>query len=513
MNLEKISTGLTESQSNAIKQLFEFLDTDDHCFILKGYAGTGKTFLISRLTKYLDKHEIPFILAAPTGRAARMLSQKTDKKAVTIHSLIYASPEELLESAHSTDRTILNFSIKKFTQPQGTIFIIDESSMVHDNLSAGEFLNFGTGRLLFDLLNYTSLNFKQDNKRTKQKIIFVGDPAQLPPVNQKNSPALSSDYLYSEFGLSADETELTEVVRQSGESGILNFATTLRNTLSNEQYRFPQMLKSLDTKVVSSSEFIDVWKHPATKNIDEVAVIVRTNDLALRYNRQIRNYLFHTKSDTPRKGDRLLVINNNNFYNFLNGDIVEVAEIVSETEKLKATNPFDGKEYELCFRDVLLHYKDSEGKEQEKYVKILENMLSSKTGGLGRNEHTILRIISLDVAGYKYSQLNPKKKSSQKAMETKKKVEEAMKDSEYLNALQVKFGYALTCHKAQGGEWKNVFLDFNSYGPIHDEDYIRWAYTAVTRTKETLYAINPPGIFLDQIPEDDGNRRYVPFVD
>ena len=501
---------LTTSQDSAMKQLYEFLDTRGNCFLLKGYAGTGKTFLISRLTSWLESKDIPFVLAAPTGRAARMLAQKTNQSATTIHSLIYTGGEETVQSVHTMDQAMLSFTMKKFQHPADAVFIVDESSMIADSGGSGEFLNFGSGRLLFDFLTHITLNYKENPKRSKRRVIFVGDPAQLPPVNQPSSPALSASYLKTEFNLDSLETELTEVVRQEEESGVLNFATDLRNSLIDQSYRFPAYTVSPQTQVLRKENFIKLWQETATKNLDEVAVITYSNELALHYNRSIRNLLFRTKNDEPRRADRLLIINNNQHYNFLNGDIVEVKQLLSERETIFSKNPYSGEEFQLHFRDVLLQWRDANGEMHERECKILENMMSSTKGGLGRDEYAALRALSIKAAGLDYPKKTGKKRGAKLLEEYKKKVQEALRESEYLHALQVKFGYALTCHKAQGGEWKNVFIDFQTFGSRNTEPYLRWAYTAVTRAKETLYAINPPLVSTRTLAETSGdNISYV----
>lgn len=498
---------LTDSQLIAMKQLHEFLDTQHNCFLLKGYAGTGKTYLISRLTEYLEMKDIPYVLAAPTGRAARMLSQKTNQDASTIHSLIYAGADELLASVHEPEQTVLTFTMKKFQHPSETVFIIDEASMIADSGGNGEFLNFGSGRLLCDFLNHISLNYKETGKRSKRRVIFVGDPAQLPPVNQPSSPALSAEYLKQQFHLDSFETQLTEVVRQEEESTVLAFATALRDALMGESFLFPPYRVTPNTRVVKKEQFIALWQEVATKNLDEVAVITYSNELALAYNRSVRKLLFRTRDDAPRKGDRILVINNNQYYNFLNGDILEIKQLLSERETLYAKNPFSDEEYPLHFRDVLVQWRDAAGDMHEKEVKLLENMMTSKKGSLTREEYAALRALSLSKAGLSYPKSRGKKKNSRALEEFKKKSDEALRESEFLHALQVKFGYALTCHKAQGGEWKNVFIDFQSFGPRNSESYLRWAYTAVTRAKETLFAINPP--VVEQAAGGPNEIRYV----
>ena len=499
-----LSAGLTESQGAVMTQLYRFFNSSENCFILKGYAGTGKTFLISHLTAYLERKDTPFVLAAPTGRAARMLSQKTNQPSVTIHSMIYAGAEETISNPKDIEQTILNFQMKKAQTPSGTVFIIDEASMIADTGGSSGFLNFGTGRLLCDLLNYCGLNYKATGKRSRRKIIFVGDPAQLPPINQTNSPALSTDYLMDEFELPAEEVQLTEVIRQDADSGILNFATDIRDAIQDEDYQFPLYKLSPQSRIIQKENFITEWVKVALHNMDETAVITWTNELALFYNRTVRNYIFKNKKDQPRKGDRLLVVNNNQHYKFLNGDIIEIKEISSERDVRYVKNPYSGEEVMLAFRDVIVQWRDEESEVNERYCKILENMLDSNKSSLSREEYTGLRTLSLEQAGIKLKKFS--QKNNQKNIDQKKAVDEILKESEFQNALQVKYGYALTCHKAQGGEWQNVFLDFTTFRSRNTEEYLRWAYTAVTRGKETLYAINIPVAQIDTMGIGSGLR-------
>ena len=218
---------LTNGQYRLLDELEKFLSDNSTCFLLKGYAGTGKTFMMKGLTDFLTETKRRFIIAAPTGRAAKVISQKTEHKAYTIHKTIYSSKDlKEFKTKDGTETFKFFYEVKHNEDPNNTIYIIDEASMLSDVYSEGEFFRFGSGHLLKDMLEY--INF--DNNVHNKKIIFIGDDAQLPPVNMNSSPALDGKYLQENYNLVSSEYELTEVVRQKAESGILKNATQLRQS-------------------------------------------------------------------------------------------------------------------------------------------------------------------------------------------------------------------------------------------------------------------------------------------
>jgi ATP-dependent exoDNAse (exonuclease V) alpha subunit len=482
---------LTASQKEAMNQVIDFFEGSESCFLLKGYAGTGKTFLIKVIADYLKSIDRDFYLAAPTGRAARILSGKTGYDAVTIHSLIYTEDKES-EDVQQLSSSV-NFAIRKNPHPVNTVYIFDEASMITDNGGSSDYLNFGSGRLLLDFLLYAGIISQQSKLPTRRKIIFVGDPAQLPPVKAEYSPALQSDYLSNEFSLFADEITLTEVIRQSAESPVLQVATPLRNAIQTSRYD----IDSLDyppSLICQPNEFITKWSDAATNDsLDETIVITRSNQGALQYNQAIRQLRYGAGNIPIQQSDRLLVVNNNRLYNLLNGDIVDVLDVSDTPEIYIGRNIFkDNEEHELAFRDIAIGWKDAKGVPMELECKIVENLLWSTTGFLPGGEWAAMRNLATEKCGVPYPSKKLLKKKPKEYKELLSAYQEALKESPYMNALQVKFGYAVTCHKAQGGEWKNVFIDFKSYGGYFTEEYFRWAYTAVTRTKEELFMLNFP---------------------
>lgn len=482
---------LTTSQKEAFAQIIGFLNSPESCFLLKGYAGTGKTYLIKIIARYLDSIGKPFFLAAPTGRAARILGSKTGYEAATIHSLIYTEDKGDVEAQKIS--ASLSFSMRKNIHPINAVYIVDEASMIADSGSASEYLNFGSGRLLSDFFIHAGLIEPKGKIPTKRKIIFVGDPAQLPPVKQESSPALQANYLFKEYGVSADEITLSEVIRQSEESPILQIATPLRTAIHEQNYEIDALPYS-DSLICPSNEFIKSWQQAVYKDtIDDIIVITRSNESALRYNQTIRRLRYGAKDSSIQRKDKLLVVNNNRLYNLLNGDIIEVVEVSKQPEVHVGTNIFNNNEkHELYFRDIIVGWKDAAGEFTEMECKIVENLLWSSTGSMPSGEWAAMRNLATELCGIPYPSKRTIKKKPKEYKEKLAEYTEAMKQSPYMNALQVKFGYAVTCHKAQGGEWKNVFVDFKSFGNYLSEEYFRWAYTAITRAKEELFMMNFP---------------------
>jgi ATP-dependent exoDNAse (exonuclease V) alpha subunit len=500
---------LTASQKEAMKQVIDFLESSESCFLLKGYAGTGKTFLIKVIADYLESIDRDFYLAAPTGRASRILSTKTGYDAVTIHSLIYTEEKEDAELQQVSSS--VNFALRKNPHAVNTVYIFDEASMITDNAGSSDYLNFGSGRLLFDFLLYAGIISQQSKIPTRRKVIFVGDPAQLPPVKAEYSPALQSAYLNNEYGVFADEVTLIDVIRQSAESPVLQVATPLRNSIQTSRYdvdsfEYPPSL------ICQPKEFISKWSDAATNDsIDETIVITRSNQSALQYNQAIRRLRYGAGDIPIQPNDRLLVVNNNRLYNLLNGDIVEVIEVSETPEVHIGRNIFkDNEEHELVFRDIVIGWKDAKGVPMELECKIVENLLWSTTGFLPGGEWAAMRNLATEKCGVQYPSKKLLKKKPKEYKELLATYQEALKESPYMNALQVKFGYAVTCHKAQGGEWKNVFIDFKSFGGYFTEEYFRWAYTAVTRTKEELYMLNFP-IKTSKNDDLDAGKVYYDY--
>ena len=449
----------TFEQEKVLKILADFLFCRkmESLFLLKGYAGTGKTSLIGALVKTLDQLEQKCVLLAPTGRAAKVFSQYAGHPAYTIHKKIYRQK--------SFSNEMDNFSVNDNLH-QHTLFIVDEASMIANDGLSGSM--FGTGRLLDDLVQYV---YSGQGCR----LMLIGDTAQLPPVGEEESPALSAKALEG-YGLEVYEGMLTEVVRQLHDSGILWNATELRRYISEEDFFSLPPIKVEgfpDVKVIPGNELIeaitDSYDHVG---MDETIVVCRSNKRANIYNKGIRNMILYREEELEA-GDWLMVAKNNYFWTegckeidfIANGDIAEVRRVRREREL-----------YGFRFADVLLRFPDYNDMELE--VKLLLDTLHTETPALPKEMNDKLFYSVLE----DYVDIPNKRERMKK-----------MKADPHYNALQVKYAYAVTCHKAQGGQWKRVFLD---QGYMTEDmlspDYFRWLYTAFTRATETLYLVNWP---------------------
>ena len=449
----------TFEQEKVVKILADFLFCRemDSLFLLKGYAGTGKTSLIGALVKTLDQLEQKCVLLAPTGRAAKVFAHYAGHPAFTIHKKIYRQ--------RSFSNELDNFSINDNLH-QHTLFIVDEASMIANDGLSGSM--FGTGRLLDDLVQYV---YSGQGCR----LMLIGDTAQLPPVGEEESPALSANALKG-YGLKVYEGMLTEVVRQLSDSGILWNATELRRYIAEEDFFTlpPIRVEDFpDIKVIPGNELIeaitDSYDHVG---LDETIVVCRSNKRANIYNKGIRNTILFREEELET-GDLLMVAKNNYYWTegckeidfIANGDIAEVRRVRREREM-----------YGFRFADVVLRFPDYDDMELE--VKLLLDTLHTDTPALPKEMNDKLFYSVLE----DYADITIKRERMKK-----------MKSDPYYNALKVKYAYAVTCHKAQGGQWKRVFLD---QGYMTEDmlspDYFRWLYTAFTRATETLYLVNWP---------------------
>jgi len=479
---------LTSGQSSLIEELNKFLSDNSTCFLLKGYAGTGKTFMMKGLTDFLTETKRSFKIAAPTGRAAKVISQKTKRKAYTIHKTIYSSKdlkEFKTKDEDGTETFKFYYELKHNEDPTNTIYIIDEASMLSNVYSEGEFFRFGSGYLLKDLINY--INF--DNNDHNKKIIFIGDNAQLPPVNMNFSPALDGKYLQENCNLVSSEFELTEVVRQKLESGILHNATKLRQSLKANI--FNQLEIETNFKDINSTkheELLSKYLEACNNNIDEETIIVAySNSSVKEYNDFVRNHFFPNQN-TITVSDKIILASNN--YNYpqmelLNGDFGIVKEVLptieSRTIKLKRKNKRNETievSVPLTFRNVTITFTDEDFKKHDIECKIIENILYSHQRDLSSDE---LKALYID-----FKIRNPKLKAGTKEFK------DALRSDKYFNSLRIKFGYAVTCHKAQGGEWTNTFLNCKTSMGYFNSSYFRWLYTGITRAKENLFTLDEP---------------------
>lgn len=427
-------------------------------FLLRGFAGTGKTTLVSQLVKLLPQVGYDFKLIAPTGRAAKVISSYARKSASTIHRVIYSQRTD-------TDGDFFAFKLKKnhFTK---TIFIVDEASMISDDPDTGE------NGLLSDLVRFVF-------EKKSNKLLIVGDAAQLPPVKKELSPALDAEYLRRKFDAEVLDYELQEVVRQEKESGILMNATLLRQKIFRQDYSLMFRTRGFADIYRMTGEKLEEGLRYAYKKFgqENAVVICRSNKSATLYNQYIRRTI-NGAEDEIGAGDLLMIVRNN--YSVLpedskaeflaNGDFVEVRKVVNFEE-------IHG------FRFATLDLQLLDTPEQESFeAKVILDTLHSFNPNLTMEEYKRLQAsVLLD-----YLDIPSKKERMEK-----------MKKDQYLNALQVKFAYALTCHKSQGGQWNAVFVD-QGYLPDDsiNKDYLRWLYTAFTRATEELYLLNFSPVFF-----------------
>jgi exodeoxyribonuclease-5 len=453
--LEKLKLEPTSDQDKLISGLSSFImdNNPDKVFLIKGYAGTGKTTVVSALVNAFHNLKIKSVLMAPTGRAAKVLSSYSKKSAFTIHKKIYRQKS----SKDGFGVFVLDKNLHS-----NTFFIVDEASMISNQ--SNDISVFGSGRLLEDLVKYV-----YNDKSCK--LILIGDTAQLPPVGIDISPALDENQLKS-LGFDVDLYELTEVVRQSSDSGILMNATNIRNQLINEKYEFPKLdVESVpDIEKISGTDLIETINDAYDRDgFEDTIIITRSNKRANQYNSGIRSQILWREEEIS-VGDLLMVVKNNYFWlednekaDFIaNGDIAEIIRIKKYHEQ-----------YGFRFADVTLNLIDYD---IEIDCKIILDTLNINTAALGSDDNKQLFYnIMEDYKGEK----------------TKKKQYEGVKNDEFFNALQVKFSYAITCHKAQGGQWKNVFLDHGYVvDNMMDKGYVRWLYTAFTRPTQKLFLVN-----------------------
>ena len=454
---EKISFDATPSQKKIIELLSEFLASDDfeRIFVLNGYAGTGKTTVISALVGALKTSGLKPVLLAPTGRAAKVLAQYSGEKALTVHKRIYRERTNAsYESSFSLD----------INRERRAVFIVDEASMLSTYTPSDETI-FGSGSLLDDLIKYV-------RSGRECRLILVGDDAQLPPVGSDCSPALQPAELENYGGIVYGSMD--DVVRHEASSGILFNATLIRCMLENNILEVPHIdLGYPDIERVSGGEFLEKLQDCYDRyGRDETIVITRSNKRANRYNEGIRRNVLCAEEEIE-SGDMLMVVKNNYYYteriddcpmNFIaNGDIARL-------KRLRRFEDF----YSFRFAEAVLSFGDYDDTEIE--CKILLDTIASESPSLTRDEYNrLLAEVEKD-----YLDINSKLKRFKE-----------IRENPHFNAVQVKFAYAVTCHKAQGGQWSAVFVDRCLFGdePM-TRDMLRWLYTALTRATEKLYLVN-----------------------
>ncbi|MGB9746450.1 MAG: ATP-dependent DNA helicase [Bacteroidales bacterium] len=443
----------TPDQRRFIEQFGDFLYSgkQNEVMLVTGYAGTGKTTLVASLVQVLRALNKGFVLLAPTGRAAKVLSQYSGFSASTIHRKIY---RQLLSPAGFAD------FVRDRNLHTDTVFIVDEASMIGE--TNRDVSLFGSGNLLSDLISYV---YSGQNCR----LVLMGDTAQLPPVGLSVSPALQPEAL-QRFGLSVRKVLLTEVLRQSSGSGILSFATSLRNMLENEDYRKPGMEPDRYSDIASLAptevpEYIE--QEYRKQGMENVIVICRSNRQSNRYNAGIRRQILYREEELST-GDVMMVVKNDYFWlaegeamGFIaNGDILRLKRI-RRTDEL----------YGFHFADASVVFPDYNDLEAD--VKLLLDTITAESPSLPAEKQKELMQAILQ----EYD------------LSSGKKIQDYLRTNPWFNALQVKFAYAVTCHKAQGGQWQTVFVDPGRQD-IYDREYIRWLYTAVTRGTGKVYLVS-----------------------
>ena len=448
---------LNEKQELALEKIISFIEhkINDEIFILKGYAGTGKTYIISNIVKNLWKINKSVVLLAPTGRSAKVLSSYCKKEAYTVHKEIFYTKNNFSGN--------LEFTLK-INKHKNTIFIVDEASMISTN--RGDGVGLFSQSLLDNIIKYVYSGFKC-------KLLIIGDVAQLPPVKSNISYALDDSYLEKEYNKSINSVELTDVVRQEKESGILSYATSIRNKIENDLYEdisFNSEIFNDVVKVEDGEQLMNLIQDSYNNyGIDETAIIVRSNKRANLYNKSVRDKILNNENIIS-VGDLLMVIKNNYFWlnnkrdlGFIaNGDIIKIEEI----HNIK--NIFGFK-----FAEVKISMVDYPKISPFETVLILDSLFIN-TPALDFNiMNKLYQEILKDYMNIK----------------TKYKRHMGVKYNKFFNALQVKFAYSFTCHKSQGGQWSSIFLEFPFLPNGMDKDFFRWLYTAITRAKSKLHLI------------------------
>jgi len=456
----------TEEQYNALAMLARFAETRQPltAFILRGYAGTGKTSLVSAFVRGLKETGTEPVLLAPTGRAAKVFSLYSGVQAYTVHKAIY---RQKTFNGEDTDFDL------GYNKRKNAVFIVDEASMISNEGGS----MFGSGRLLDDLVSFVY-------QGAGCKLLLVGDTAQLPPVGEELSPALNNEALKL-YGLTVGCADLRQVMRQDSNSGVLTNATGIRMLVAQgEPDDFPKIsVKGFnDIRYLSGGELIEELESCYDDvGSDQTVVVTRSNKRAIVYNRGIRARIYEREGDLSA-GDRVMVVKNNYFWAALaaaesngsdapqtdfiaNGDIAEVRHV-------RNVHSMHG----FRFADATLRFPDYDDCEFE--ARVLLDTLDSEAPALKREES--LRLYQSVVADYQ-------------DIRNRRERMKRLRQDPYYNALQIKYAYAITCHKAQGGQWSRVFLD-QGYTPADmlSLNYLRWLYTAFTRTTERLYLVNWP---------------------
>ena len=457
---------LTNDQKLAIKKLQNFINNNSKIFILQGSAGTGKTTIMEGIIDYLHDTQNQVSLLAPTGRAAKILQEKTNRQAFTIHRTIYTLHHIKECRFNNNFYPKYIYSLRNNTENDNIIYIIDEASMISNIRNKSKHHQFGSGNVLKDLIKFCNVNSQSNNS----KIIFLGDPTQLPPIYMENSPALNEYYfnnLSSNFNV--ESCNLKEIKRQNPNSKLMQKTIEISNGIHLNDYNQLEVKENqTDIKNIDITDLPTIFNNEFNQKI----IIAYSNKKVNEYNKFVRDHIFGRNTKISN-GDRIVVTQNSYFYerNILNGELGYIHNVNEniETFNVKLNN---NEIVKLIFRNVLIKFDNQEIIK----CKIIENNLNNDKPDLSDIEEKALYLLFKT----KNKNITPSEKGFYSLFNS----------DPYINALRVKFGYAITCHKAQGGEWKDVIIDFETSNYIKKSVYYKWAYTGISRAKENLFCIN-----------------------
>ena len=465
---QSFGMSLTPSQQSAVAKIGAFCESKDQmsAFILRGYAGTGKTTLIGTLVKVFNSLKRPVVLLAPTGRAAKVLSLHAGQMAFTIHKVIYR------QETFNGEQTRFSLGFNKL---RDALFIVDEASMLQMG-GMGETSIFGSGMVMDDLVKFVY-------QGSGCRLMLIGDDAQLPPVGESESPALNNQVIGA-YGLQVFESCLTDVVRQEAASGVLSNATLIRQMIQTETLQPPIITgrKKGEVEFVDGNDLVEKLDEAYNEyGVGETIVVTRSNKRANLFNEGIRRMIFD-REEAICRGDYIMVVKNNYFWaetlakTLPKGETLPFA-FIANGDTARVVRIFNFHEaHGFHFADAVLEFPDYDDFTMECRV-MIDTLLSESPSLSSEESHRLYESVLSDYADI------PNKRDRMKNL----------REDPYYNALQIKHAYAVTCHKAQGGQWSQVFIDQGYISPeMMDISYFRWLYTAFTRATENVYLVNWP---------------------